>query len=492
MGVSVAGMAPLFTCSLSASGRASDGALIVLRQQVERNDAGRAIVQRNRRATLTERKLEQLRDGTLSLGQALRMADIKLNTEDTPDDIDLADAVANRDSPTKSSPSRCFTTPGMDAKVTNRLGAATQLDSQRVPGEYAVRFSIIQGHVPCPTFYQRPAACSRKQQADDETVLLEEATLLSRKAKSGNNESATTCGTSTWFSSCTDEPTLRKEPMAMQLARPDLALKSGVQMNEKRLQDRSDDSAIRTRSPAWNFEKMTGRPTSAPTPERLQAQTFKAAPISMAAVHASPKQSVAFSLSLARSTPEITWGHQAPPAVLQSRHVGGLRDLSRAKDAIAHRAVQVNDFEKELPRPPLNAKVEAEETLPSNELVSNEADRCARHRRKALSFGKNLPRGRKAVQGPRILQDDRGVRGAVGLGIIDTQSEFVSIEQLEARGVHSESSRPDKGLVEGLGFRSTSKVEAALRRPFSSVSFKRPYSAGFMGQRESLAWMPVY
>lgn len=176
-----------------------------------------------------------------------------------------------------------------------------------------------------------------------------------------------------------------------------------------------------------------------------------------------PKSGIGFGKALPRSVCVSTMGYSAPCAVLHpegKRTRGELPDRSRAKNAVRHRITHVNDFDKELARPPLPV-TQGGEYFDKNDPVAREtvhrramtydadaADVQVTHRRDiAPRYDRMLGRGRDAVQGNRALSSDLGVRGSVGLGFVETKSMVEhSVEQREARHAHGGKSNPNIGV----------------------------------------------
>lgn len=155
-------------------------------------------------------------------------------------------------------------------------------------------------------------------------------------------------------------------------------------------------------------------------------------------------------------------GHFALQAVLHAdakRFPGGVRfDTSASKDCVRRRMTLVNDFDRELPRPnPAPRSLEYHDpTDPEASEVTlrrmmsydpNVADRHVSTRRDmAPVYERMLPRGKEAVQGMRALQTDLGVRGAAGLGFIETTGQrTLPVEKLEGRTANAAFQRPDIG-----------------------------------------------
>jgi hypothetical protein len=171
---------------------------------------------------------------------------------------------------------------------------------------------------------------------------------------------------------------------------------------------------------------------------------------------------IGFGKALPRSQDVRMMGYSAPPAVLhpeEKRTRGLLPDRSCAKNAVRHRVTHVNDFDRELARPPLltgAATVFHDESDPSAchavyqrqmSYDATTADIYVTHRRDICpKYGRMLGRGRDAVQGLRALSHDLAVRGSVGLGFVETKSMVEhSVEQREGRRVDGRKQNPHIG-----------------------------------------------
>lgn len=212
------------------------------------------------------------------------------------------------------------------------------------------------------------------------------------------------------------------------------------------------------RIPAWDFAKVPGRPG--------QEQDDVAAPgkydVNYSAVRGKIPSGVGFQRALPRALSDGRLGHFALQAVLHAdakRFPGGVRfDTSASKDCVRRRMTLVNDFDRELPRPnPAPRSLEYHDpTDPEASEVTlrrmmsydpNVADRHVSTRRDmAPVYERMLPRGKEAVQGMRALQTDLGVRGAAGLGFIETTGQrTLPVEKLEGRTANAAFQRPDIG-----------------------------------------------
>ncbi|CAE7644602.1 unnamed protein product [Symbiodinium pilosum] len=212
------------------------------------------------------------------------------------------------------------------------------------------------------------------------------------------------------------------------------------------------------RIPAWDFAKAAGRPG--------QETDDVAAPgkydVNYSAVRGKIPSGVHFERALPRAQSDGRLGHFALQAVLHAdakRFPGGVRfDTSASKDCIRRRMTLVNDFDRELPRPnPAPRSLEYHDTsdpaaceITLSRMMSYNADladMCVTNRRDmAPVYERMLPRGKESVQGLRALQTDLGVRGAAGLGFIETTGQrTLPVEKLEGRTSNAAYQRPDIG-----------------------------------------------
>eukprot|EP00913_Durusdinium_trenchii_P003069 g2838.t1 len=225
------------------------------------------------------------------------------------------------------------------------------------------------------------------------------------------------------------------------------------------------------RFPEWDFTKSLGR--------RPLAENDVAAPgkyeVNYSAVRGKVPSGVSYDRALPRELADGLLGHFALQAVLHpdaasqakirrhscSRSFGResvlARGLTLLQDFIRHRITNVNDFDKELSRPPLRAPAEYHDTSDpvacevtlrrQMNYNADVADLCVAHRRDmAPEYDHMLPRGKASVQGLRALQTDVGVRGSVGLGFIETTGQrTLPVEQLEGRNSNAAYHRGDVG-----------------------------------------------
>lgn len=213
------------------------------------------------------------------------------------------------------------------------------------------------------------------------------------------------------------------------------------------------------RYPRWDFEAPEARkplikPDSLGEPGKYDYSLDCVAPV--------PKNGVGFGKALPRSQCVSLMGYSAPPAVLhpeEKRTRGALPDRSKSKNFVRHRITHVNDFDREMARPPLmsggNQAFHDENDPAACEAVHQRAmtydapnaDIAVTHRRDiAPKYEKMLSRGRDAVQGLRALSSDLGVRGSVGLGFAETKNDHDhSVEQREGRAADGSKRNPNVG-----------------------------------------------
>merc|ERR1711865_622534 len=109
------------------------------------------------------------------------------------------------------------------------------------------------------------------------------------------------------------------------------------------------------RYPEWDFG--VNAPRKALIPNDAMGEPGKYFGYSLDCIK--PKVSdkcIGFGKALSRSTCVSTMGYSAPPAILHpevKRTRGLLPDRSRGKDHVRNRITHVNDFDRELDRPPL-------------------------------------------------------------------------------------------------------------------------------------------
>jgi len=289
------------------------------------------------------------------------------------------------------------------------------------------------------------------------------------------------------------------------------------------------------RYPHWDFGKQTERPPLIKLDQLSEPGKYD---YSVDVVKPVPKGGVPFDKALPRSACVTTMGYSAPKAILhpeEKRSPGAcLPDRSLHKDIVRRRITNVNDFDTELPRPPLltgAATVYHDESDPiACESVYHReysydpevADRSSTHRRDiAPGYARMLGRSRSSVQGLRALQSDLGVRGSVGLGFTETSGQkdlSCTVEHKEARKRDASRVRPDFGpglhnttinrhteaserQHRGKHAVASIKMEAkhgAMRKPGSHPrKFERPAQQGFsarmsIGKSQSMSRSRTY
>eukprot|EP00427_Karlodinium_veneficum_P024566 CAMPEP_0169102588 /NCGR_PEP_ID=MMETSP1015-20121227/22248_1 /TAXON_ID=342587 /ORGANISM="Karlodinium micrum, Strain CCMP2283" /LENGTH=574 /DNA_ID=CAMNT_0009163701 /DNA_START=140 /DNA_END=1861 /DNA_ORIENTATION=- len=214
------------------------------------------------------------------------------------------------------------------------------------------------------------------------------------------------------------------------------------------------------RYPEWDFNAYSARKPLIPEDALGEPGKYDA---NLDSVKAVPKNGVSFGKALPRSVCVSTMGYSAPIAALHpesKRTRGLLPDRSTAKNSVRRRVTHVNDFDREMARPPLltgAAKVYHDESDPKacamvhhREMMydASVADIPVTHRRDitGAQYSRMLGRGRDAVQGLRGCASDLGVRGSVGLGFIETETQRrCSVEQLEARASAGSKANPNRG-----------------------------------------------
>lgn len=265
-----------------------------------------------------------------------------------------------------------------------------------------------------------------------------------------------------------------------------------------------------SRYPEWNIEATRGHANLYPVNnDTTDAGKYD---ISYNAVEGKMKSSIGFNKAIGRTACVDTLGHIAPPAVVHPEHKRSpgacLPDRSFYKDSVRFRHVLVNDFAKELPRPPLLSSAKeyhdkkdpdacAEKLRHELAYVAEVADRYCTHRRDiGPSLDRSIPRGKAAVQGSRALSSDLGVRGAVGLGFVETTSQREhTVEQRESRASDGVRMRPDTGpvfdhyTVNPPSYASTDSAPtkkhakvAPLHKKDNSEFKRRAVSAGFVAK----------
>lgn len=284
------------------------------------------------------------------------------------------------------------------------------------------------------------------------------------------------------------------------------------------------------RYPKWDMDAVTARSPLIKAEDKGEPGKYE---YSLDCVKETPKVGMTFDKALPRSVFVGNLGYSAPPAVLhpeEKRTRGMLPDRSRGKDNVRHRVTHVNDFDRELARPPLpvsQGKPNHDENDPVACAIVYEremsydadtADRAVTHRRDSCPrYDRMIGRGKEAVQGSRALSDDLGVRGSVGLGFTETLSQVEhSVERREARAADGTKENPNVGpklsnttqhvhnpstnaqlrgapIVRGFGHNTKPAPLKRAEHPIMANAFKRSPSlpgfesrAGFGGVRISM------
>lgn len=213
------------------------------------------------------------------------------------------------------------------------------------------------------------------------------------------------------------------------------------------------------RYPQWDFGAPEGRKPLIKEDSLGEPGKYD---VRLDCVKPAPQTGVGFGKAMCRSQCVSLMGYSAPPAVLhpeEKRTRGLLPDRSKAKNFVRHRITHVNDFDRELPRPPLlsggneafhdESDPEACEAVHQRSMTYDAptADVAVTHRRDiAPKYARMLGRGRDAVQGLRALSSDLSVRGSVGLGFHETTNDHDrSVQQREGRAADGSKENPNKG-----------------------------------------------
>jgi len=276
------------------------------------------------------------------------------------------------------------------------------------------------------------------------------------------------------------------------------------------------------RYPRWDFEATSARgPLNKEDKTNPLGEPGKYE-YDIGCIRQNPKEGIGFGKALPRSVCVSTMGYLAPQAGLHPdaiRTRSELPDRSHAKNSVRLRVTHVNDFDTEMPRPPLQggafgAQTFHDENDPAackavlqreNSYDADTADTYVTHRRDICpKYDKMIGRGRDAVQGLRALSSDLAVRGSVGLGFVETRSQVEhSIEQREARAADGSKSNPNiaprfdhrtvnvhnnytermlrgRPLVQGTGFDAKRSPLQKTDNPILKNAFKRsPSLPGF-------------
>jgi hypothetical protein len=230
------------------------------------------------------------------------------------------------------------------------------------------------------------------------------------------------------------------------------------------------------RYPKWDFDAYEAR-------KPLMKQDAMGEPgkydVNLDSVKAIPKNVIGFGKALPRSVFVGNLGYIAPPAVLhpeEKRTRGLLPDRSRAKDNVRYRVTHVNDFDREMARPPLLTGASQDfhdvsdpaacEAVYQRGMTydADTADIAVNHRRDfAPKYKRMLGRGREAVQGLRALSSDLAVRGSVGLGFVETES-FARSTQEQRDAFALDGSKPNPNIAPRFDHRSVNVHNAITER----------------------------
>jgi len=209
------------------------------------------------------------------------------------------------------------------------------------------------------------------------------------------------------------------------------------------------------RPPEWDFGRSLGRPDAKSGDDSSAPGQYH---VKWDAVDNKIRTGVAFQQALTWSQSEGQLGHFAPGAILQPDEkryqAGGVPDRSFTRDALRHRALNVNDFDRELPRPPAQPAAfeyhdkddpEACAITLHNQMTYNAdvADVSVTNRRDvAPGYEHMLSRGKAAIQGLRSTQSDLVVRGSLGMGFVAIEAPL-SAEKADGNGWNSAYERKD-------------------------------------------------
>lgn len=277
-----------------------------------------------------------------------------------PTDLRLPRTPIDREEfPSPARPSTCFTSLGMDVPVFCETARANlqrfvfpmKFETRPDPGQYQVRTDMVHDRPPAWDFSERPRNQSKKPQAGDDFLCSQEL---------GSTYSS--------FSSATQASKL--EQMTLASARPDLAKISLLSMTEAPphytdwcLQD--EHSSQLWRRPLWDFQKHTqgrkddmgkGCPYFEPGKYNIRYD----------AVESPVKIGPLFEQLLSRAQTAGNLGFNVPKALLVESGQKPDRSLYRGGLQTQPRVVNVNDFAREIARPPLTtmSQVYYDETDP--------------------------------------------------------------------------------------------------------------------------------
>mmetsp|Transcript_22049 Transcript_22049/g.69039 ORF Transcript_22049/g.69039 Transcript_22049/m.69039 type:complete len:662 (-) Transcript_22049:48-2033(-) len=256
------------------------------------------------------------------------------------------------------------------------------------------------------------------------------------------------------------------EQMALAKGRPDLGrigrvhvLMHEVSYPAEDLGEQDIKGYRKQRCPSCDFSKNLGRPE----PKEDDASCPGKYDVNDGSVKARTTGFVEFGRALPRSVPVTTLGHIAPEAAYhpeEKRAPGAcIMDRSRAKDSVRQRITHVNNYDRDMGRPPPPSYKEYHNTRDPKaceavlrfmmEYDADKADRLTTHRRDSgPSYATMIPRGRAAVQGNRALSHDVGVRSSVGLGTTSAETGVLQREiasQREPKRSSAVGERSDLG-----------------------------------------------
>jgi len=211
------------------------------------------------------------------------------------------------------------------------------------------------------------------------------------------------------------------------------------------------------RIPRWDFEANIARSKKPPGDQRMEpGKYFDKLDDSIT----QPRSGIGFGKALRRSQSVKLMGYSAPTANLhpEDKKGGVLPDRSACKDAVRPRVTSVNNFDKEMTRPPLSLDLpnyhddkdpvaHARVCRQEQSYDADTSDCYVTHRRDICpTYHRMIGRGKEAVQGLRSISTDLAVRGSVGIGFKEIRNDLAhSVEQREGRHADGTKDRMDKG-----------------------------------------------
>lgn len=289
-------------------------------------------------------------------------------------------------------------------------------------------------------------------------------------------------------------PVFAPAPVNMSFARPEY----------KEWHKRDEMASANLRKPDWDFVKHSGEHKV----EKLQGfQYFEPAKynVNLDTVLPTPKDGVRFRRALGRAH---TVSHLAPKAVLVPPRKGFAPDRScfRGSSQTVPRKVNIQKFEEDTDRPPLNSykAVYYDENDPvANARVwdqemsfdASNADHFVIPRRDYSIHMNTCVTRQRASKGSRMYENDLGMLHSQG-GLSQTSVEDKTVE--ESKEVPSRV-RPDVGVTfnqmkgrHGKPSPNASRPHGSLRKPKESATFdfSRTAPAGF-ASRSAVAGSPV-